>query len=139
MRVVLDIDGTLCHSRGANYEDPASLLANCQPIPGAHGAVMRHLEQGHEVSFLTGRPEKVRAVTRLQLASWFPLDEIEVRHRQHSPFSWELYVQEKATSLNDLAADLYIGDRSEDRQAAKLAGVAFLDAEEWRGAGAVFA
>lgn len=128
-RLALDFDGTMFQGEAeADMTDPASVLEETEPNEAAlaFAAVLSH--RMAEVHIVTGRTTDLEDVTREQIArAWLPwVDEL---HMQPAPWDglgamrgW------KADVLEEIEADLYIGDRVDDLHAASQAGVRFLPA-----------
>jgi hypothetical protein len=136
LHLVFDIDGTFCHvGARADYDNPRTFAAHCRPMPEPIKRIRDLAREGHWIGFLTGRKEALIAVTFGQLSEWFGPDvagAAEMWHRDFDPFDWVDYVDFKADVLAETGADLYVGDRDEDRTAAAIAGVPFMHAEHFR-------
>jgi phosphoglycolate phosphatase-like HAD superfamily hydrolase len=123
---ILDLDGTLCE--GEWKGDARSV----KPLPERVALARALIAAGERVAILTARPSALQADTeawveqhlgqRVPCFLW-PAD---------SEFSWPQYAPWKASVLKEQGASLYVGDLGIDAKAARLAGVPFVLAEEWR-------
>lgn len=133
--LAFDLDGTLMRHAGAgvDYEDPAALRVGVVPIVEAVARVRALAAAGASVAYVTGRCEHVRAVTLEHIEAFgLPAGVLLMNAR------WEGYAamaRMKAGHLESLRAAMYVGDHAADAEAARLAGVPFVQAEEfWAGA-----
>jgi capsule biosynthesis phosphatase len=55
MRIVVDLDGTICHLR---HQDES--YSQVQPVPGAVASLKRLKEEGHEIIIYTARNMKTQ-------------------------------------------------------------------------------
>ena len=129
MNICFDLDGTLCDTPSdANWEDSSDLARRCRPRPRMLQRLVEVRTMGHRVGIVTARGPHCRVDTRQQVIEWLgPLGAaMPIALRPRIDFSWEHYIDDKATALRRLRADVYVGDRAEDRAAALRAGARFL-------------
>ena len=129
MKIYFDLDGTLCDTPSdANWEDSADLARRCKPRQRMLERIVELRAMGHRVGIVTARGLHCRVDTRQQLIAWLgPLGAaMPILHRPRIDFSWEHYIDDKTAALKRERADVYVGDRSEDRAAALRAGARFL-------------
>ena len=137
MRIFFDVDGTLCHTRKVDFDDPQGLLSACTPRPAALQELLAAHRLGHDVGILTYRGPHVAETTRAQLRSWLGAvaEDLVVEHRPSLAFDWSHYIPDKEAVLRRHGVDVYVGDRSEDRAAALHAGAAFIWDRDWEAHG----
>lgn len=134
--LAFDLDHTLFFTeRGIDWSSPASVRRRSRPNQLVIDLV-RQLALGSRIAVVTGRCRDagLEDVTERQLeqARLYP-DEL---HLQPEWTDDEAMRDWKATVLEGLGADLYVGDHPADRAAAEEADVDFLHARVlWRMAG----
>lgn len=138
MIIFFDLDGTLCDTpTGIDHEDANALLAQCKPRPRVLQRIQQLAALGHRLGIVTQRGHQVRLTTYQQLWSWLGelTDDLHVHHRTRLIFDWTFYVPDKEAALRKEHAEIYVGDRLEDKAAALRAGAVFLWAHEFEAHG----
>lgn len=133
MHICFDIDGTVCeNSPEMNHDDPMSILQHTRPKHAALVRLVKAMAEGHTISFVTARSEKVKGATTKQLKTWLPsIRGIDIFHRPFEPYEMMEAICYKLDSLRYLTPDLYVGDLPMDQSAAAAAGIPFMPAEWW--------
>lgn len=131
-----DLDKTLFRfshePADADYEDPKTLFRITLAHHDRCRAVKDLMMQGHAVFFITGRRETIRTVTIGQLRRW-----IHPRISHHQLLmqtEWAGYdtmAAHKAKHLRRLKATQFVGDHQADADAAAMALVPFIHADQW--------
>lgn len=139
MRAAFDLDGTLVHHGGQAplYDDPLWLLEHSRPHEAAVERVRGLLQAGAEVHVITGRGRHARLVTLAtlgELFGTFPPERLHVSPHDKGQFpGYDGLRARKASVLNEIQPDFYVGDHDEaDAGAAHDAGVPFLGAAEFQ-------
>jgi hypothetical protein len=134
--VTFDLDKTLFDEVTPHRFASADAVAKgTVPHKQACDRVRELLDAGVPVAFVTRRAAAtMRAVTMAQLRAWISVD---VQDNQvHMPHEWRGYqagLTWSIATLQTLDSQAHVGDHEVlDRQAAQLAGVPFLHANDWR-------
>lgn len=136
MKIGFDFDGTLAvWPRGfqVRYDDATSAMVNAAAVLGTIRWLKASVRQGHEVLVITGRGALHHGHLRYWLFQFTGLF-IDVITR---PTTIDLDAAAQATwkaqVIKDLEVEVYIGDNPRiDREAARIAGVRFIDAGRLR-------
>lgn len=139
--LAFDLDGTLFDTAvGVVYDDPESVRRSVRPHDAACRRVWELARLGHRIAYVTGRSEVVAAVTRAQIVD-AGLPPVQMRGAllflQRTWAGFETMTVFKAEALRAVGAALYVGDHEADMRAAKIAGVPFVHAADFR-AGSLF-
>lgn len=129
--IVFDVDGTvLIHPGRPDYASRES-LSLARPAPGVVAALRELQGRGEAFCFVTGRAPSMVDFTVQEIESKTGLKDATVHCRTSSTWrGWETYTTDKARRLKRLRAKLYIGDLSHDAEAARLAGCAYMHADD---------
>ena len=98
MRIVFDLDGTLCRTEGTNYEGST-------PIPERIEKVNNLYAEGHEIVIWTARGSGTgidwTELTTKQLRAWLvPYHELRVG-RSGGKIPFDLFVDDKVVNADD--------------------------------------
>lgn len=131
--VAFDLDGTLFTLPPTEaFQDPRALATVSQPFPDRCDLVGELIRKGWDVHFVTGRglihfPHTLDALRRHV--------HVGIQTSQlHHPDEFRGYAEMsvfKATKLNELAAELYVGDHDADRDAADLANIPYFHPDDY--------
>lgn len=135
-RIGFDFDGTLAvwpQGVRADYSDPYGSIAKCAAVMGSMKWLKACIRNGHEVVIITGRDILHEGAIRYWLLQ-FTGKFIDVVTRpdyvsldEASQANW------KATEIAARTLLIYVGDNHRiDKEAARMAGVRFLDAKVFR-------
>lgn len=136
MKIGFDFDGTLATwplGSRRNYNDAFYAMTHAAAILGTVKWMKAVMRRGHRVVVITGRGTAHRGPLRYWLFQFTGQFVDVVARPNHVGLDVVAQAAWKAQVLSELAVNVYVGDNHRiDKEAARLAGVRFLDAKAFR-------
>lgn len=96
LKIYVDIDGTICHTEGSDYE-------NSVPIPEHIAKINKLYDEGHEIVYYTARGQQSRndytSLTIKQLHAWdCKYSDLVMNHKP----SYDLLICDKSKRIEEI-------------------------------------